>query len=323
LSDLHFGADYGFLPQSQRPQIGERKKTLTEALRLDLTRLHLLDDIALVVVTGDFTTRGDWTPATKGNILAEFEQIRQLLRLERWQIVAIPGNHDIVRYKPDGMVDAAEIALGNQVTYEHEVPYREFLEDLTGRDKAAPLDFIERYSLPEVDIAICGLNSCRIVATQWTEYGYVGDKGTDVIKLLGDEPTTRPTVKMLAVHHHLLPVISVEAPNSAGVSLCLDACAVLDSAQSSGIHLALHGHQHLPRIVRYQPLSAKLTHAICVLSNGSAGVIADRRGDERNTYAILKPDKDSVRLWLRELRPDGRAGADLYKADLDLTAMAA
>ena len=39
LSDLHFGADYAFLPQGETPDIGDTRKTLTEALRRDLDDL--------------------------------------------------------------------------------------------------------------------------------------------------------------------------------------------------------------------------------------------------------------------------------------------
>lgn len=321
LSDLHFGADYAFLLQGETPTLGESRKTLTEALRLDLERLGVVNDVAAILVTGDFTTQGDWTDKTKGRALAEFESLRRLLSLERSQIVSVPGNHDIVRY-PDGVeIDVATIALDKQTTYQHEIGFRTFQDELNGRDWKLPLNYVQRFSLRDIDLLICGVNSCRIVATNWTEYGYVGEKGVETIKSLGAEPIHRPTFKFLALHHHLLPVASVETPEATGVSLSLDACAIMDAAQGAGVHVAVHGHQHLPRLSRYQTVSAigdAAAAPMYVLSNGSTGVIQRRRGEERNTYALFKFEANTIRLWLRELRRDGKAGAELLTGVLDL-----
>jgi predicted phosphodiesterase len=320
LSDLHFGADYGFLPQGEKPEIGDTRKTLTEALRLDLNRLGITKEVAAILVTGDFTTQGDWSDDTKRKALAEFAEMRRVLDLEPSQIVSIPGNHDIVRYPEGVAIDPVTIAVDHQTRYQHETGFRTFQDELTGRDWKLPLNYVQRFPLRDVDLVICGVNSCRIVATKWTEYGYVGEHGIDLIRSLGD-PVSRPTFKILALHHHLLPVASVEAPKATGVSLSLDACAIIDAAQAAGVHIAVHGHQHLPRLSRYQSIplmSCGETSPMYILSNGSSGVIQGRRGEERNTYAVFRFERESVKLWLRELRRDGKGGAELLSETLDL-----
>lgn len=83
LSDLHFGDDYGFVVQGQKPEIGDTRRTLTECVVEDLARLGLQHDVAAVVVTGDFITKGDWNDRVRGAALREFDALRRELDLKR------------------------------------------------------------------------------------------------------------------------------------------------------------------------------------------------------------------------------------------------
>ena len=125
----------------------------------------------------------------------------------------------------------------------------------------------------------------------------------------------------MALHHHLIPVASVEAPNSRGVSLTLDAIALLDAASNSGIQIGVHGHQHLPRVVRYEHVARRgepTGNSLTIVAGGSAGVVQTRRGAERNTYSLFRFRTDGVHLTLRELRTDGVAGAPLFDLTLPI-----
>ena len=178
-------------------------------------------------------------------------------------------------------------------------------------------------NLRTADLLICVLNSCTILATEWTEYGFVGNSGLDAIGKLREELIQRPTFKLIALHHHLLPVIGVEAPNNKGVTLTLDASDLLDAAQRAGVHIALHGHQHMPRLARYQTIpllgGGSSTQPLNVVSNGSTGVVRPRLpGSERNTYCVFRFDENDVHLWMREIRPDGKEGANLFEGHLDI-----
>jgi 3',5'-cyclic AMP phosphodiesterase CpdA len=321
LSDLHFGADYDFITQGITPSIGDQRKTLTESLLIDLRRVNLSDEIGAIVVTGDFTTGGDWTDETRAQILNEFAMLRRHLGLDKKMILAVPGNHDIVRYPPGTAVSAARIATGAQTTYKHERDFRTFVDELVGKNWKDALNYVRRLRFANVDLLICILNSCAIVATEWTEYGFVGTGGIDTLKKLSQEHIVRPTFKFMALHHHLLPVAGIEAPNSKGVTLSLDASELLDEAQLAGVQIALHGHQHMSRLVRYQtiPLLGGSSGApLHIVSNGSTGVNGLRRpGSERNSYCIFKFEQDGLHLWIRELRPDGREGATLFDGLLE------
>src|SRR3984957_20177103 len=72
--------------------------TLTECVIADLERIGLTNDIAALIVTGDFVSRGDWKDRVRQAALKEFDALRDALSLTQQQIIAVPGNHDIVRY---------------------------------------------------------------------------------------------------------------------------------------------------------------------------------------------------------------------------------
>ena len=184
----------------------------------DLDRLEVRNDIAAVIVTGDFTTGGDWRDKTRQQVLDEFVALRVALGLKPEQIIAIPGNHDIVRYPENAQISVEALLVENQTTYQHEHDYRLFVDDLVGRSWRNSLNYVQKIKLKNVDLLVCVLNSCTILATRWTEYGFVGNSGLDAIERLQHEHSDRPTYKFMALHHHLLPVADVEAPNSKGVT---------------------------------------------------------------------------------------------------------
>lgn len=323
LSDLHFGPDYDYLKQGTAPDLGSDKETLTHCLIKDLKRIKLSDDIGCVMVTGDFTSNGRWEDQDIKEVSRELKQLTKELSIDVNSLICIPGNHDVVRYPKDWDGDISKLAVDNQVSFKHERDFRYFLHELQGRDIKHPLDYVQRVQLEKADVLVGALNSCRILATSWTEYGFVGPSGIKVINQLGEEPVVRPTYKVIAVHHHLLPVNQVEAPKINGVTLSLDASKILEAAQNSNVHVAVHGHQHMPHLARYQSLlmtGSEQASGLTVVSNGSAGVSAKRRpGEERNTYCIFTFSNDGIRLQMREIRSDGKPGTQLYDGIIEST----
>jgi predicted phosphodiesterase len=318
LSDLHFGGDYGFRLQGEDVMLGDPRKTLTERIVADLERLGCVNKIAAIIVTGDFMTKGIWDDRSKELALAEFKALREQLSLRPEQIIAVPGNHDVVRYPDGAAVDVRENAVERQSTYQHELNFRFFVHELVGRQMKDSLNHVRRLNLTHVDLDVCVLNSCTIAATQWTEYGYVGRNGLDTIATLADQKIECQTFRFLALHHHLLPVVQVEALESKGVTLTLDASQILTAAQKAGVNVALHGHQHKPKIAVYHdlPMNGENVGApVHVVANGSAGARRLPPG-ERNTYCLFHVSPTSIELLVRELRLDGVAGAQIFSGRL-------
>jgi 3',5'-cyclic AMP phosphodiesterase CpdA len=322
ISDLHFGSDYGFRLQNEDVALGDARKTLTECITGDLDRLGLREEIAAVIVTGDFMTHGKFTDEIRTAAIAEFDALRVALNLARDQIIPVPGNHDVVRYPEGVKIDVRENAVEVQARYDHETPFRTFVDELIGRDWKASLNYVRRVELGDTDLDVCVLNSCTIVATEWTEYGYVGRSGIDAISELAQQPIERPTFRFLALHHHLLPVASVEALNKKGISMTLDASDILSAGQMACAHVALHGHQHKAKVAMYQGLGLngeQTDGPIYVVANGSASAKNSRLpAGQNNTYALLRLHADGIDLWIRELRLNGQIGLEAFRGVLPL-----
>ncbi|CAK2593618.1 3',5'-cyclic AMP phosphodiesterase CpdA [Vibrio crassostreae] len=315
LSDLHFGLDHGFVVSDKVLERGTAK-TLSDCILTDLKRVKANKDIAAIIITGDFTTRSDWSDSTKNLIISELHSIASGLGVDKSNIITLPGNHDMKRYPSDSNIDENKLAGNTQVTYEHERDYRLFSEELTGKHWKSQLDYNIIVSLGDVDLFLSIMNSCRVTSSKLTEYGYVGSLGLDILDDLANLNMSKPTYKMMALHHHLVPISQVEMPNRNAISLTLDAVELLDKAANVGIHMALHGHQHENRIAQYHSFSLANEDPkspILIVSGGSTGVSRERRAEStRNSYNLLTFELDKIKLRIREVISDGKRGYDLY-----------
>ena len=111
LSDLHFGADYAFLPPGTQPSIGDHRQSLTKCVVEDLKRIGMINSVGAILITGDFTTRGDWSDSTQRQILEELSSLAEALGITRKHIVAVPGNHDVVRYPEGTSIDLKQVTV--------------------------------------------------------------------------------------------------------------------------------------------------------------------------------------------------------------------
>ena len=318
LSDIHFGPNFDFLPPGVSKEIAQEKFGLTECLVADLRRIGLANEIAGILFNGDFTTAGDWSEPVKSQIVKEVAHIGRQLRVPNTHIKLVPGNHDIVRYDPDLKVPAETVALQTQITYSHEHSFRAFMNEAIDLDFKAPLNRNELLELRDFDIVVSLLNSCTILATEWTEYGFVGEKGIHALIESREVSPRRKHYRLMALHHHLLPVTNVMAPQNKGVSLTLDAVKILQAAQDSGIQIAIHGHEHMPGVSKYRNLishgGTDVNTSLSIISCGSCGVDESRRpGRERNTYAVLRFNSDGALLTIRELRSDKKEGGTIFE----------
>ncbi|MGR5146472.1 metallophosphoesterase family protein [Photobacterium alginatilyticum] len=324
LSDLHFGSDHGFSVTDEVLRNGAAK-SLSESLIKDLKRIDAIDDVASIIVTGDFTSKGDWSDATRSRILNELGLIANELGVTKDNIIAIPGNHDMTRYDNPSKIDPNRLASDSQITYEHELKYRIFVEDLTGRKWSEDLDYNTLVSLRHSDVYISVMNSCRIVSSNFTEYGFVGPVGLDNLDDLNSIETNRPTYKLMALHHHLIPVNRIEIPSENAISLTLDAVELLDKAGEVGVQLALHGHQHECRVTSYHSMNLETEDPktpIIIVAAGSSGVDKNRMSPSmRNTYNLLTFDVHDVFLHTREILSDAKSGHTLFNKKLQITPM--
>ena len=273
-----------------------------------------------MIVTGDFMTQGNWDDAARQNALEEFGALRDRLSLMQEQVIAVAGNHDVVRYPDPATINVKENAVERQANYEHEIKFRFFVHELVGRDVKASLNYTRRSQLGPVDLDVCVLKSCTIAATEWTRTGYVGRNGLDAIAKMGAEAVEHPTFRFLALHHHLLPVANVEALNSKGVTLRwtprkysrpLSAPALMSCSRSPAQTEGRNVHQNL------QMNGEAPGGPVHVVANGSTGARNSRLPPgQRNTYCLFRLRPNELEMWIRELRLDGVVGAELFRGKL-------
>lgn len=321
ISDLHLGPHHGFRRPGVVGPIG-RKYDVVRCIMDDLERLKIRD-IGVLVVSGDLTSGGDWSDETRNDIAATLKSLMESLGIPKERVVLVPGNHDMQRYAP-GRVDPDKI-VDATVNYEHEQYYRFLRRVLLDQDVLDPLGRLHMFFSNDFDLLIGSLNSCKVTATDLTEYGYVGHELTDLIKEFKGNQHRR-AFRLLVLHHHLLPIARIEAPDGkAGISLTLDSATVISEAQRSGIQLILHGHQHIPAVSKVASLyvddgkwKGLNGEDIYIVASGSTG--SDRLPPAKpNTYTLVDFSKEKVLVRIRPISPDGTHARDYIQVSLPIS----
>ncbi|MDI6881135.1 MAG: metallophosphoesterase, partial [Desulfitobacteriaceae bacterium] len=306
ISDLHFGADHGFLLKTESkfiPQI---------CLADRLIRYFSSNERCkpgVVIVSGDITTKGD----ANGYVYAQefFNKLLDGLNLQRTHVVLVPGNHDM------WLVESEHPT----VSYDHEAPYRYFLQALY-MEQPKELECLKSYQTPSGWIfSFVGLNSARAYSKDTKDYGYVGEHryapwlqemasncgSVDVKSLVKSK-----RINFAVMHHHILPALMVCQPQAGRpVSLTLDAGQIVEDFQKFGIGFVLHGHQHVPfvgstgRARRVEDGWKGHEQPLFVVGMGSTGAGAQRLSDEirENTFGIYTPKEDGLEVRIELFNP--------------------
>lgn len=313
LSDLHFGEDYNFCLKSELNDLGQSKDTLHRTLFRDLESLHIHDKIGLIVITGDFTTKGKWDTRHKLKIINEIHDISGSLGLTNDKIIVLPGNHDILRNTYNSLAENNVDKLSDD---EFELEFRCFAEELTGRHRDEKLSYNAYYRVKDskINFDITILNSCKIVPFKGlSEYGSVGVEGIDTIRNLESQPDQK-TQRILFVHHHLLPVYDIESIDTKP-SLSIDSLKILKTSLQKNIKLAMHGHQHVFSMAKYSSFDRTPgwnSREISVVAGGSTGINSKgMKSSERNSYSILTINENEIKIQVREIMHSEDAGTTI------------
>jgi hypothetical protein len=299
LSDLHFSVDEG---HHGFPLISSAAEhALWHVIEATLKQ-EGLEKLGGVLLSGDFTWKADQ---------AEFDQVRSFLTelrsklaLESYDYLICPGNHDIPfstePWNDDQPVSVAPATASSK--------FRSFYNDLfylnPNKFLASGRRLILGGCLP---VEIAALNSQMLDQKDgmFQGHGFVGQDQLDFVEEemgWNREQDGGLPVRIVMLHHHLLPVTYREIPKAgANYSLALDAEAVLRWIVRNKVKLALHGHQHQPYCTK---ICRKLTpdaeggeHEFWVLGMGSCGVAANHLGEiAKNTMGVLTFSSDSLTI---------------------------
>lgn len=287
LSDLHYG-DMHRYDQGIDGHAVSLAAAVTNAVRSRF-RDRPLDAL---VLTGDFFSHD--LPSDKAKATDGITSLIELLRLSRDRVVMLPGNHDL-SWDPNF----------------HHQPYR-FYDEMVGdtKTKGYVADGLPGLLVlppsPSLGsrkgLALLLLNSCVMEGQKTSGFGRVGDKQLDSIAelLIVGEITRDTHILIAALHHHLLPVVPLvrnwTGPNPkdsepALTSLTVDAVAVLQRLTELGFSLAIHGHQHVPAVRRFEDvLHGQQSIGVCAA--GSCG-----SKDAIRHFFLYEVAESQTRIW--------------------------
>jgi 3',5'-cyclic AMP phosphodiesterase CpdA len=302
------------------------RESLLETLLEDLRASKMIgsapeeNKIALVLVTGDLTCKGD---------AHEFANAEDFLRklcnelgLHISQVVVVPGNHDIEWRDDKGGVD--ENADYN---------YYQFMKNLYTAEPEETFLRIHRFFIAGRPVCIIGLNSCVLEAKENAGLGYVGRAQLmSALRFLNDlNPSGRndkDEIRIALIHHHLLPVNFVEEIDweTKRVSMTLDADGILRYLMFANVRMVLHGHQHQPfsadvrRIMDgfidpFRGIEHPLNQYIAIIGGGSIGVERKQLNVVgRNAYNLIDLGRNNeVRIRTRLQSSVGPGFSDYFK----------
>ena len=307
LSDLHFSTrHHGFSLKTDGIQ-----RNFGSHLINDLSQEYKDVPPAAVIVSGDLTWRGE---EEEFDLAYDFIRMLQSnFDLDSNHFVIIPGNHDIQWGKQDKH-EYDRTKPVERPKAEAEQNYKTFFKKCFGFPPTVFLSMGRRYVLGNyISIDIVGLNSSRLEQRHFAGYGYVSlEQVQEAAKDMGWQDMQHPTkYRMLVLHHHVIPVASIEEISSydENYSLTLDAGQLIYEALTQKIDLIAHGHMHQPfassisRTARNPGFLPSQT--LAVHGAGSAGAKGEDLGDSRkNSYSIYEFDEKGIMIKIRSWSPN-------------------
>jgi UDP-2,3-diacylglucosamine pyrophosphatase LpxH len=304
VSDLHFSDDNHDFPRDP----GKSLTNLSEAIRHDLEHLEI-KSIGGLLISGDLTWRGqskefEW--ATKF-----ITDIQSWAKLTASQVLVCPGNHDLAFSKEPWAKGVPATEVGEASVAE----YKQFYEHLYEVKPTSDLACGRRFWIPDgemVDIASLNSSVLQQIPDAFQGQGFLGAtqlrEVTEAMKWSQDRRRTK-AFRISMLHHHVVPILYREHPDvGTAASVVYDAGAFMRWLVENEVDLVLHGHMHLPALVKERRAldypKQERWHEITIAALGSSGVSANHRPNQPNSYGLIEFTRDGVRLSVRYISAD-------------------
>jgi predicted phosphodiesterase len=323
VSDLHFSKENHAFPRDTKDSL----YSLSEAIRRDIKESQPdLEDqkIGGMLISGDFTWRVtrdefDWAAKFIGDV-------REWSRLTPNEILICPGNHDF-------SFSAEPWTLGTvaaNVEPASSAEYKKFYSELFSVPPNESMSCGRRFWLPGGQLVdIVSLNSSLLQQLKEPKFqgqGFVGndqlEEAAKGMKWSKDRSLPR-AYRICMIHHHVVPILHREFPQPGyAASVVHDAGALIEWLADYEVDLVLHGHMHLPSVVKHtSPLDypvLKEWHEVTIAALGSSGVTAEHRSeDSGNSYGILEFNRDGVKITVRNINKESHIRVpDVYSVVL-------
>jgi 3',5'-cyclic AMP phosphodiesterase CpdA len=296
---------------------------LSEAIRRDLEHQGT-KSVGGLLVSGDLTWKGsreefEW--ATKF-----IDDIKSWAKLTASQVLICPGNHDLAFSNEPWTKGTLATETGEPAVAE----YKRFYEQLYEVKPTDDLACGRRFWIPDgeiVDIASLNSSVLQQVRDAFQGQGFLGasqlSETADTMRWSRDAHRAR-ALRICMLHHHVVPILHREHPQiGIAASVVYDAGAFMRWLVENEVDLVLHGHMHLPSLVKESraldyPKQEKW-HEITIAALGSSGVTVGHRPNQPNGYGLIEFTREGVKLSVRNISADDAIPHDqrlVYSATL-------
>lgn len=308
LSDLHFSECHHAFHNS----VGSNN-SLFNVLKQKLDSIQF-SKFSKVLISGDFTFK------SSDNEFSEAEkfisQMSSSYAISGTSYILCPGNHDM-EYASEEYRDDSPVVLTFEEAKRNYINFYEKVRETTANKH---INSVQRFVTSNgILVEIVSLNTCILQqdSTHFRGMGFAGnDQLRDLSKIL-KQTEKMNALRILAMHHNLLPVIYSEKPQvNPMYSMLLDSEAITQFCLTNNISIILHGHTHkdyYTEITRKNGKNQKKT--IYVVGLGSTGATKDDLTDGyNNQIATIIFEKDEVKISIHELFANGSAESkDVFK----------
>lgn len=282
ISDAHFGTKItSGKSESTHYFINEETGKSNPDVLLNLLKSKFqADEIDIVIDSGDV----GWIGSNDDYILAKPLYKGLAKYFKKATFVVIPGNHDVLLTEPDSSKKQND--------------YVNFLKEIYGKkfsNNFPIFDDIDRHSLVyykhiKNEALVLGLNSAASI-DEYNSQIFISPKILNELskKIVADNVSDE-TLRILVVHHHLLPFIEPKWDNTVSVTSIkekVDTSLIVNSARlqswlgENRFHLVLHGHKHIfhgrEDLLWHDRLYESEQRKLLILGAGSVGVKDDSR----------------------------------------------
>lgn len=319
VSDPHFSSDHHDFPRDPETS----RTNLSETIRRDLEH-QKIQSVGGLLISGDLTWRGareefEWAAKFIADVMS-------WAKLTPSQVLVCPGNHDLAFSKEPWTKGTRATQVGEPAMAE----YKRFYEALY--EVKPTNDFVcgRRFWVPDGGMAdVVSLNSSVLqqIAEAFQGQGFLGApqliQAAEAMKWSRDRSRAK-ACRICMLQHHVVLILHREHPEiGTTASVVHDAGAFMRWLVENEVDLVLHGHMHLPSLVKERRAldypKQENWHEITIASLGSSGVTPNHRPNQPNSYGLLEFRREGIKLGVRRVSADDAIPHDqrtVYSATL-------
>jgi len=283
ISDAHFGTKdttTGDIESTHYFVDEETNKSDPKVLLTLITSKFSNDEIDIIIDSGDI----GWSGSKNDYDLALPLYIGLKKYFKKATLVIVPGNHDVLLSSSD-----TRIKQNDYVSFIKKVYGRNFkanFPDYNDKDRHS----LVFYKHIRNKALIVGLNSAASIEEYNSQIFVLPSTLNKLNKKINSDNVDDETLKILVVHHHLLPFIEPKWDNTVSVTSIkekVDTSLIVNSARlqswlgENKFHLVLHGHKHIfhgrEDLLWHDRLYESEQRKLLILGAGSIGVKDDSR----------------------------------------------